>query len=209
MKKNKHREMTPADFGITYKGRSLKEFNRFFVGEVVGQASESFRGYLPIYAASFGFDCAAIAAAVFRSSDVTERVLLLPLPGLAAVVLLASFFMRDNFLRTQTVSNAGAWSVGLMMQTFACAGIKGRWVLYVLLFLLTVSGMIAGARSWAVIRLRGLKKSKGRTNPDHSLTKSIAVLISISAVPLIRGLSGSTGVLDALMVVISVISCAR
>ena len=208
MKKNKRKELTPADFGISFKGKSLKEFNDFFIKEIVSTSSKTFREYLPIYAAAFGFDGAALCGAFFRSSDTTERILLLVLPLFVAAVLLVSFFIKDSFIRTQTVSNAGVYSVGLMMQTFACAGIKGRWVLYVLLLLLTVISLAAGVRSWAKIRLRALAKSKGRTDPDLSLTKSITVLISVSAVPLIRGLSGSRGVLDVLMVVVSVISCA-
>lgn len=208
MKRNRHRELAPTDFGITYKGKSLNEFNRVFAEDVVDHASKTFREYLTIYAAAFGFDSAAIGAAAFRSSGTTERVLLLVMPCLAAMILLASFFMRDNFIRTQTISNAGVYSAGLMMQTFACAGIKGRWVLYVLLLLLSAVSAMAGMRSWAKIRLRALAKSKGKADSDHSLTRTIAVLISVSVVPVIRGLSDAKGVLDVLMVIVSVIACA-
>ncbi len=208
MKKNKLRELTPVDFGITYKGRSLKEFNDYFQSDISNHASKTFREYLTIYAAALGFGGAAFCGALLRSAGTTERIMLLILPCFAAAVLLVSFFVRDNFLRTQTVSNAGVFSAGLMMQTFACAGISGRWVLYVMLLLLTAIGIAAGMRSWAEVRIRALAKRKGKAGTDRSLTKSVAGLVAVSVVPVIRGLSDEKGVPDVMMVVVSVIASA-
>jgi len=207
MNRNKHRALTPAAFGITYKGRTLKEFNDWYVEELGCGSSQTFRQYLPIYAGSLGFAGAAAAAAALRSSDAAERALLLVLPCVLAAVIIASIFIKDNFIRTQTVSDAGVLSVSLMFRTFVCAGIKGRWVLYVMLLLLTLICIAAGMRGWARHHLRAQAKSKGGTVRDLSQTRSIVSLISIGVIPIIRGLRDARGVLDALMIAVSVFLC--
>ena len=69
MKKNKRKELTPADFGISFKGKSLKEFNDFFIKEIVSTSSKTFREYLPIYAAAFGSIAAGDAAILSAVAD--------------------------------------------------------------------------------------------------------------------------------------------